>query len=670
MADVGHFVGALFAVGLLTSLYTWLLRKHLPSIVAILVANLLSLITATIVAGFGFSGGGAPDFVGGFAKYALPQIAWLLVALFRANQDSETPKPATSSRREPIFERRLNDGGDLKAGRIEPSLAADGSVAMADRRDLMPPPPLVPPPPPLPDSTGTASRNFIVRHWRGGFSLGMAYWGISVLTNVVVAIMVALIGAAFTLDKGYVPLQIFWAFLAIWSLIAVSTIWQVVGTWRSASNHADRRIAIGKGSGWAAAAKVALTISVLSAMGQFLSTGAPQIKAVYEIAFNDDPTIPPYTLRVMRDGTEIEIVGGFKYGLTSDFERVLKASPRIRIVHLHSVGGRIGEARRLFDVVRRAGMSTYVSSSCQSACTLAFAAGKERWIAKTGRLGFHSPAFPGMTASDLAEAVADWKSIMVSQGVDRSFADRALSVPNSDMWRATLQELVNARVVTSVSDGSQFSVSGYGLNVTSEKIGEQLANNVSTIGALKERFPGKFVELRDAFFDGYQAGQPEAALISAMRAKLVPIIKSLKPKADDAVVVDFARVLVEQYGVLASKNVTMCYRYAAFGGNEVNVLPELPQDLIQRELALSDRVIRTASERRRVDEKIVESLWGRVGDGLAKRYPAEKISLLTSTNVPANKHGDYCAMATAMYQEILRLRPNEAAILLRNLDEL
>jgi len=669
MAVFGHFVGALFAVGLLTSVYIWLLRKHFPPITAILVANLLSLITATIVAGFGFSRGDAPDFVGGFARYAVPQLVWLLVGLFRANQHAGTPKSATPTRREPSFEEHSNAGADALARRVEPSFVIDVTAAGDNGSGLPPPPPFPSPPPPLSGTSESGSRNFIVRHWRGGFSLGMAYWGISVLTNVVVAILVALIGAAFSLEKGYVPVQIFWALVSIWTLIGVSTIWQVVGTWRAASNHAAKRIAIGKGTGWAIAAKVALAIGVLSAVGQFLSTGAPQIRAIYEIAFNDDPTIPPYSLRVMRNGTEIEIVGGFKYGLTSDFERVLKASPRIRVVHLHSIGGRIGEAKRLFDVVRRAGMSTYVSSSCQSACTLAFAAGKERWIATTGRLGFHSPAFPGMTTSDFAETVADWKSVMVSQGIERAFADRALAVPNSDMWRPTLQELVSARVVTSISDGSQFAISGYGSSVTKESVGEQLAKNISTIGALKERFPGKFVEMRDAFFDGYQTGQPEAVLVASMRAKLVPIIKSLKAKADDAVIIDYARILVEQYGVLASKNVTLCYRYAAFGGAEVNVLPELPQDLIQRELALSDRVIRTASETRRVDEKIVEALWGRVGDALAKRFPADKISLLTSTNVPANQHGDYCVIATAMYQEILRLRPNEAAVLLRNLDE-
>ncbi len=33
---------------------------------------------------------------------------------------------------------------------------------------------------------------------------------------------------------------------------------------------------------------------------------------------------------------------------------------------------------------------------CLSACTLAFAGGRERWLGGAGKLGFHAPDFPGM----------------------------------------------------------------------------------------------------------------------------------------------------------------------------------------------------------------------------------------------------------------------------------
>jgi len=43
------------------------------------------------------------------------------------------------------------------------------------------------------------------------------------------------------------------------------------------------------------------------------------------MSFLDDPDIPAYSIRVMRNGTEAEITGGFKYGLTDDFVKILNA---------------------------------------------------------------------------------------------------------------------------------------------------------------------------------------------------------------------------------------------------------------------------------------------------------------------------------------------------------
>ncbi|MFX7559753.1 hypothetical protein ABTJ75_18850, partial [Acinetobacter baumannii] len=80
----------------------------------------------------------------------------------------------------------------------------------------------------------------------------------------------------------------------------------------------------------------------------------------------------------MNDGREAEIAGGIKYGLTRDFERLLDAQPGIRVVHLDSVGGRIGEGKKLNALIRARGLDTYVEANCMSACTLAFAGGTQR----------------------------------------------------------------------------------------------------------------------------------------------------------------------------------------------------------------------------------------------------------------------------------------------------
>jgi hypothetical protein len=122
------------------------------------------------------------------------------------------------------------------------------------------------------------------------------------------------------------------------------------------------------------------------------------------MAFMDDPRMPAYSIRIMRNGTEAEITGGFKYGLTDDFLKLVRASPQIKVVHLNSIGGRIGEAEKLSKLIRDRRLNTYTSSSCLSACTIAFAGGRERWIHRRAKLGFHGPAFPGWSDADIVEA--------------------------------------------------------------------------------------------------------------------------------------------------------------------------------------------------------------------------------------------------------------------------
>jgi hypothetical protein len=368
----------------------------------------------------------------------------------------------------------------------------------------------------------------------------------------------------------------------------------------------------------------------------------------------------------MRNGTEIEIIGGFKYGLTNDFESVVRASPKIRVVHLHSNGGRIGEGERLFNVINTRGLTTYVRSLCQSACTLAYSAGKERWIARGGQLGFHGPAFPGMTASDFSDAIRDWKSLMVGQGIIGTFVDKALAIPSAEIWRPTLPELTAARVVTNVATGSEFAASGYGNGVTNESMGEQLVKYLPALAAMKSRLPTDFANVRDTYFEAYQSGHTEAQLITLVRSKLLPLIESHKAKADDSVLIDYAQVIIEQYMALGQKNATMCYRYAAFGGSNINIATELPQALIQRELALGERVIATSAPRPPQNDQILGVLSTRLSNALAKRFTPEKLALFQSTNVDPARHADYCALAIAMYQEILAMRPAEAGMLLRS----
>src|SRR5262249_34289084 len=201
-------------------------------------------------------------------------------------------------------------------------------------------------------------------------------------------------------------------------------IWQAVGIWRSATRRRIERQTAGKRAPWAAMAKVAICLGALQLGAVLIKAAIPQIAEASRMAFMGDPTIPSYAVRAMNGGTEAEITGGIKYGLTADFERLLRQSPGIRIVHLDSVGGRIGEGKKLNALIRARKLDTYVEAKCMSACTLAFAAGGQRILRKGAVLGFHRGAFPGARSEEVSAGID--RDIYAAAGFGQAFIERAL----------------------------------------------------------------------------------------------------------------------------------------------------------------------------------------------------------------------------------------------------
>ena len=66
------------------------------------------------------------------------------------------------------------------------------------------------------------------------------------------------------------------------------------------------------------------------------------------------------------------------------------------------------------------------------------------------RLGFHQPAFRGMTAADRRAAIATEQLRLQGFGLSSAFAGRATSALPSGMWYPDQDELVRERVVTRV----------------------------------------------------------------------------------------------------------------------------------------------------------------------------------------------------------------------------
>jgi hypothetical protein len=184
---------------------------------------------------------------------------------------------------------------------------------------------------------------------------------------------------------------------------------------------------------------------------------------------------------------------------------------------------------------------------------------------------------------------------------------------------------------------------------------------------MKERFPKAFDSFVDQFYQDIMRGKSEAETIENMRAKFIPFIQQLIPLADDEVVVDYTRILIDQYTALNKRDATACYLYAS-GTEGANRSWKMPPDLQARELAVQERVIRTAVRRPTIDKKVKETLWDKVGSRLRSRGVTDSdLQILTAQKIDPSKHALYCAVSIAMFREIAMLPQREGAMAMRTI---
>lgn len=654
---IGYFVTALLIVALITQFFLWILKHWNASVPRLLVANGLSLFLIGMLGAYANSDGGELKSAAAFVAFAIPQLAWLVIGLVRdgrkAKQDQAADMIATAPSNLPPLKL------DAVAAPLpsDPSSGAEAALSMSQSSV-----PTGTPHEPPKGGEGKRKGNLIARHWRGELPLWVSYWVFGFLANVVATIVIVAVGGVLSEGGDYNPTKILLVLVSIWVGISLIAMWQLVGIWRSANRHVSRN-----GSRiWAGLAKTAVVLGVLRMLLEFGQVGYPQITEAVRIAFLDDPDIPAYAIRIMRNGTEVEVSGGFKYGLNDDFVRILKAAPQVKVVHLNSDGGRLGEAEKLYHTIRKQGLSTYTSRRCASACTMAFMAGRERWLHPNGRLGFHAPTFPGMSASDAAEASSSQRQFMIEAGVPSEFVSRALATPNSTMWYPTREELVTARAATGVADNYKFAVSGWGANVGRAEIEEQLLKAGSVFAALQSLRPQDFTKMVDRVTSGYLSGESEGVVIDAARAQMLPIITQHRSLADDQTILDQGRLLLDQYKALSAVDKQLCYEYASGVDATKNYVAYLSAPMRQREVELSERILKTATAREPVSAKATEPLWNVVGGRLAKRFGANEIELLTQENLTPPQRARYCDMAIAMYEEMLNLPMNSAVQVLRD----
>jgi hypothetical protein len=499
------------------------------------------------------------------------------------------------------------------------------------------------------------------RFWRGDYSLAISFW---VIGPLVVALAFILPEGVGWLVRGrdFNPFAILAAIVAIWAIVIVAQTYLTVGIWRSADRQ--RLAAGGRRRGlWGRLAQLVLVLAALNSARLLVITALPELAEGVGMALLDDPSLPPYSVRLMRDGTEAEIAGGFKYGLAREAETLFAAAPKLRVVHLNSAGGRLGEAARIARLIGARGLDTYTSVTCASACAVVFAAGHERYLRRGARLGFHRGSFAG---SENGEAM---KKLLLAAGIAPGFVERAVAQPAESIWYPTDRELADGRVVTAFVDSYRFAASGFGAHA-SLLVFEDTLRRTQALAELGEAQPRLFEDMAELYlrryFDGWSIGQIEDEL---RRAKVAPFIAARLPRASDDILVDYARLLADQYAALGARDPAACFAFITRGG-DARLVALMGPALQQRELALTERVLRNRSQRPAPAADVVQAANAAVNREIAASFDPQAVALLAEpARVPAAQYDLFCRIAAARLRAIIALPPHEAGDLIGSLFE-
>ncbi|MDZ5602311.1 hypothetical protein SJI00_05965 [Pseudomonas sp. RP23018S] len=289
-----------------------------------------------------------------------------------------------------------------------------------------------------------ASRNFILRHWRGEYPLRVACWRIAVGLSLVLTIA----GSAtreMSEAQGWGLRAQGALMLAFYLLRPLVAIWMLVGVWRSARAHKGH-------GGEPLQAVLAMTVVVLATLGWLVPGAVNSVPIVREgiSLVRGIDEVPEYSLRLMGNGTELALAGGLRMGVSDAVGKALAANPGVQVIRLDSPGGRVGEAKRLAGLIEQRRLSTYTDATCARACVLVFLAGKERYLGEQGRLGFYRSAVNGYAVSGAADVAGDFAKALKRVGASPSFIEALDRIDIDDLGFFDVEQLQREHVIDAV----------------------------------------------------------------------------------------------------------------------------------------------------------------------------------------------------------------------------
>jgi len=435
------------------------------------------------------------------------------------------------------------------------------------------------------DKAGHGLRGFLRRHYHGDYSLARSFW----VNNFLIASFAPLLGIlTIPWMSEQFPARYAAASVVILTILGVTAwFWAMRGTWASASRHVGR----GGRPFWAYAAKLAILLSVFRHIGGFAAS-APLVAAHLKVAFGSQPG-PSMTIQMRNDGKAVQLEGGINDGTARSLRKALDDSPSVDTIVLHSHGGWLREGRLVGKVIAERGLNTRVEQECDSACTIAFLAGKERSAAPEAKIGFHS-ARPITSAGDDDDMTGQeaLRKVYRNAGLSARFIEKVLNIPGDRVWYPSQDELLAAGVITSKSAGSDEA-----RLKASRKGREQLAaefRKLAVFNSLSAKYPSEFDSIVDSTWEKVEAGASDREIVAHEKEQMARLFMRLVPSAPDNSLAAMGTLVLDELVALRKRNAAACVELLFPSGNQTDARKYLPSHLVRREMAVMNDIILTS----------------------------------------------------------------------------
>ena len=160
-----------------------------------------------------------------------------------------------------------------------------------------------------------------------------------------------------------------------------------------------------------------------------------------------------FTLHFDQHRQQLHVTGIMEIGILPAFREMLAKHPDSIAVAFNSNGGNIYQARGLARLIMLNGLDTYVDEDCYSACTIAYVAGKSRYMSPNGRLGFHQYSMNSRMLNhriDIKKEQARDLSFFKSRIPGGMFIDQIFSSESAELWVPKQKDLLASGVIHAI----------------------------------------------------------------------------------------------------------------------------------------------------------------------------------------------------------------------------